>query len=45
MKCEECDSEKIETAAIMLAMGQVGAAEQMLILHTCECGHQWRGHA
>lgn len=45
MKCEKCDSEKIETSAMMLVMGQENADEKMLIVHTCECGHQWRGHA
>jgi len=44
MECPHCkNTEEIETAAMMLVMGQIGADEKMLILHTCKCGHQWRG--
>lgn len=44
IKCPECESTKFETDAMMLVMGQEGAEEKMLIVHTCaECEHKWRG--
>ena len=46
MKCPECNHEKFDTDAMMLVMGQEGAEEKMLIVHTCQaCGHKWRGKA
>ena len=46
MNCPECNHDKYDTDAMMLVMGQEGAAEKMLIVHTCHaCGHKWRGKA
>ena len=46
MKCPECNHAKYDTDAMMLVMGQEGAEEKMLIVHTCQaCVHKWRGKA
>jgi len=45
MECVKCDTKtEIQTDAMMLVMGQEGADEKMLVVHTCvACGHKWRG--
>lgn len=46
MKCPECNDTEFDTDAMMLVMGQEGADEKMLVVHTCHsCGHKWRGKA
>jgi DNA-directed RNA polymerase subunit M/transcription elongation factor TFIIS len=42
MNCKECGEDKIDVAAMRLVMGQEGAHEQTIALHTCiACGHKW----
>jgi|11BtaG_2_1085332.scaffolds.fasta_scaffold12928_2 DNA-directed RNA polymerase subunit M/transcription elongation factor TFIIS len=46
MNCPKCEHDKYDTDAMMLVMGQEGAEEKMLVVHTCQaCGHKWRGKA
>ena len=45
-QCPECGNKEYDTDAMMLVMGQEGADEKMLIVHTCRsCEHKWRGKA
>tara|TARA_R100000231_G_scaffold45307_6_gene39143 strand:+ start:22350 stop:22496 length:147 start_codon:yes stop_codon:yes gene_type:complete len=44
--CPVCGSDKFDTDAMMLVMGQEGADEKMLVVHTCHaCDEKWRGKA
>lgn len=44
MKCEKCSSERFDTHAMRLVMGQEGAHEQTIAVHECkDCGHKWKG--
>lgn len=44
MECPKCEGKEIQTDAMMLVMGQEGADEKMLVVHTCvACDHKWRG--